>query len=126
MNFIMNLVFFFLATLSTFSTALPLQRRDVFVPHILYPREGTVWFVGQTHNVTWDTSDAPTQITNPRGTIILARNGRLDLDHPLASNFSILDGRHEIKVPNVPEGDVYNIVLFGDSGNFSGNFTIKH
>jgi hypothetical protein len=29
------------------------EKRDVFVPPVLYPHAGTVWFVGQTHNVTW-------------------------------------------------------------------------
>lgn len=64
-------------------------------------------------------------------------------DHPLASNFSILDGWYEITVPSVPAGTDYTIVceypactsvarrrsscaiaVFGDSGNDSGEFTI--
>lgn len=32
------------------------------------------------------------------------------LENPLATNFSILTGRHEITVPNVPSDSTYNIV----------------
>lgn len=89
--------FFALITLSAFATALPVYLRDVFVPPVTYPHAGTVWQVGQTHNVTWycfivwhvflqcltslhrDISGAPAQITNPTGIIVLAHNGLLDL-----------------------------------------------
>ena len=30
-----------------------LEKRDVFVPPVLYPHNGTVWTIGQRHNVTW-------------------------------------------------------------------------
>lgn len=30
-----------------------LEKRDVFVPPVLYPHAGTVWTKGQRHNVTW-------------------------------------------------------------------------
>lgn len=33
--------------------AAELDTRDVFVPPITYPHAGTVWKVGQRHNVTW-------------------------------------------------------------------------
>jgi hypothetical protein len=62
------------------AAAAPLQKRDVWAPKVLYPHAGTVWYKGQvsnpsqptdaalmraqTHNVTWDTSNAPKQITN--------------------------------------------------------------
>ena len=29
------------------------EKRDVFVPPVLYPHAGTVWTKGQRHNVTW-------------------------------------------------------------------------
>lgn len=51
-----------------------LSRRDVWVPTILYPRENIVWKSGYTHNVVWDTSSQPEQITNPTGKIQLRRN----------------------------------------------------
>lgn len=46
------LVLFFLALTSLVSSS-PVSKRDVFVPPIIYPHQGTVWFVGQTHNVKW-------------------------------------------------------------------------
>ena len=29
------------------------EKRDVYDPKVLYPHAGTVWYSGQTHNVTW-------------------------------------------------------------------------
>ncbi|KAJ7103885.1 hypothetical protein C8R44DRAFT_808305 [Mycena epipterygia] len=101
-----------------------LETRDVFTPPVTYPHAGTVWFVGQTHNVTWDTSDAPVNITNKIGFIML-RKGGLTTPVILQENFSILLGRIEVKVPWVEDGDDYELVLFGDSGNFSPVFTIN-
>ncbi|KAF8888049.1 hypothetical protein BD779DRAFT_1525308, partial [Infundibulicybe gibba] len=49
--------------------------RDVFTPQVLYPHAGTVWVVGQRHNVTWDTSKAPVNITNKIGRILLRQGG---------------------------------------------------
>ncbi|KAJ6481059.1 hypothetical protein C8R45DRAFT_320076 [Mycena sanguinolenta] len=104
--------------------AMPLERRDVFTPPVLYPHDGTVWLVGQRHNVTWDTSDAPVNITNKIGQIML-RKSNLTTPLILADNFSILLGRIEVTVPWVIDGSDYQIVLFGDSGNFSPDFTIN-
>ncbi|KIK92009.1 hypothetical protein PAXRUDRAFT_830366 [Paxillus rubicundulus Ve08.2h10] len=101
-----------------------LQARDVFVPPILYPCASTVWVAGQYHNVTWDTSNAPVNITNKYGEIYLRNNSLIDMSHELASGFDILDGRVEIQVPYVPTGHAYSLVLFGDSGNNSPDFTI--
>lgn len=42
----------------------------------------------------------------------------------LAEGFDIRLGRFEITVPWVVQGDDYSLVLFGDSGNWSENFTI--
>ncbi|KAJ7134794.1 hypothetical protein C8R44DRAFT_609652 [Mycena epipterygia] len=119
---------FFLAFFAIFSLVAsapaPLQR-DVFSPPVLYPRNGTVWHVGERHNVTWDVSNAPEHITNNIGMIILCRNHTLlDLDRPLAKNFNILIAHHEIVVPDVEPGDDYQILVFGDSGNTGEVFTI--
>ncbi|KAJ7648700.1 hypothetical protein DFH06DRAFT_572298 [Mycena polygramma] len=103
--------------------ATPIASRDVFVPPILYPKAGTVWTVGQRHNVTWDISNHPTHITNSVGFILL-RKGGLTTPVILEDNFSILRGRIEVTVPRVVDGTDYQLVLFGDSGNFSPNFTI--
>jgi len=121
----MNTLLFFFLTLGALITALPIVLRDVFVPPVTYPHAGTVWYVGQTHNVTWEVNPHPVNITNSKGIIVLAKGGIEDIDHPLASGFNILLGRFEVTVPDVTPGDDYAIVLFGDSGNFSPNFTIK-
>lgn len=87
-----------LATLVFFAalvSASPMQVRDVFIPPILYPHAGTIWKVGQHHNVTWlvrcdflvrlvmtvncrNITNPPAKITNGPGEIILAVNGYLD------------------------------------------------
>ncbi|KAG5634937.1 hypothetical protein H0H81_000269, partial [Sphagnurus paluster] len=50
-------------------------KRDVYTPPVLYPHAGTVWNVGERHNVTWDTSNPPKSITNKIGTIMLRKGG---------------------------------------------------
>ncbi|KAH7921314.1 hypothetical protein BV22DRAFT_1019579 [Leucogyrophana mollusca] len=120
---------FIITFLSLFAMAISLpvarlQARDVFVPPILYPHAGTIWKVGNHHNVTWDTAGAPVNITNSIGHIYLVVHGLIDLDNELAGGFNILDGRVVIQVPDVAPADDYALVLFGDSGNFSPNFTI--
>ncbi|KAI8982931.1 hypothetical protein BD414DRAFT_443140 [Trametes punicea] len=105
-------------------SAASLEKRDVFVPPVLYPHAGTVWTKGQRHNVTWDTSNAPVNITNKVGTILL-RKGDLTTPLVLASGFDILLGRIEVTVPWVLPDSDYSVVLFGDSGNFSPQFTIN-
>ncbi|KAI0748739.1 hypothetical protein C8Q80DRAFT_1102753 [Daedaleopsis nitida] len=100
------------------------EKRDVFVPPVLYPHAGTVWTKGQRHNVTWDISDAPQNITNSKG-LILLRKGNTATPLVLANGFDILLSRVEVTVPWVLPGDDYSLVLFGDSGNFSPPFTIN-
>ncbi|KAF8591332.1 hypothetical protein K439DRAFT_1627051, partial [Ramaria rubella] len=99
---------------------------DVFDPPILYPNAATVWFAGQSHNVTWDTSGLPS--TLPNGSMIqlrIARSSTIFVPVTLASNFSLVDGREPITLPeNLMPRDDYEIVLFGDSGNVSPAFTI--
>ncbi|KIJ17791.1 hypothetical protein PAXINDRAFT_9735 [Paxillus involutus ATCC 200175] len=114
----------FIALAVSLPLSMPIQTRDVFVPLILSPQSGTIWIAGQYHNVTWDTTNAPANITNKNGMIYLRNNGLTDMNEELASGFNILDGVVEIQVPKVPIGHNYSIVLFGDSGNFSPSFTI--
>ncbi|KAF9528963.1 hypothetical protein CPB83DRAFT_853512 [Crepidotus variabilis] len=101
----------------------PRGAQDVYVPHITYPTANVVWTSGQTQTITWDTADAPTHITNPIGRILL-RKGDRTTPLILAGSFNILDGKAQVTVPNVIEGDDYEVVLFGDSGNWSPAFTI--
>lgn len=77
--------------------------------------------------VSRSTADAPVQITNKQGMIVLATHGLEDVgayiqvvvswrdadlasEHPLASGFDILLGRYEITVPDVADADDYAIV----------------
>ncbi|KAI0055748.1 hypothetical protein BV25DRAFT_1873032 [Artomyces pyxidatus] len=127
-NAITSLFFLFAATMFSLVAAAPLARlqsRDVYTPPVLYPHAGTVWKVGARHNVTWDNSDPPVNITNPIGQILL-RKGDFTLDGPLASGFNLTAGRVEVTVPHVKPGHDYVIVLFGDSGDWSHKFTITH
>jgi len=117
-------VFLSLFTLS-FAAPLHLDARDVFVPHITSPHAGTIWKVGEHYKVTWDTSNAPKHITNSKGKLLLADNGIQDVDKPLAQNFEILQGHVVVKVPKVKPGKNYAVVLIGDSGNLSPQFTIE-
>jgi len=108
-----------------------LVKRDVWSPTVLYPHEGIVWRVGDHHSVVWSTNDPPAQITNTNGLVVLRSSrgfikGPGGLGEPLASNFSLFDGRVEIEVPDVPGGDDYQVVLLGDSGNASPAFTIAN
>ncbi|EJC97835.1 uncharacterized protein FOMMEDRAFT_23898 [Fomitiporia mediterranea MF3/22] len=119
-------LFSLFVTLFTFSSAAPidLDRRDVWVPKVLYPHAGTVWKIGNHHNVTWDLSQKPVNVTNPIGQVFLRRGGLTDGSNPLASGFQLTDGRVEVQVPNVTPANDYQIVLMGDSGNFSPEFSI--
>ncbi|KAF8827506.1 hypothetical protein F5879DRAFT_954301 [Lentinula edodes] len=109
--------------------SLPFIIRDVWSPNITSPDSSTVWKVNDHADVTWITTGAPAQITNPNGTILLGHmsdNGseNLDLQHPLASYVNLTLGKATIEVPDVPTGR-YIIVLMGDSGNRSPEFMIQ-
>jgi len=114
-----------LSAITTLSAAAPLFKRDVFVPPVLRPTTGDVWPIGSTQTVVWDASNPPAQITNTKGRIVLRSNatGLLLLDSPLAQGFDILLGQYDVVVPAVDVG-YYQIVLFGDSGNWGQTFSI--
>ncbi|KAK7034691.1 hypothetical protein VNI00_012098 [Paramarasmius palmivorus] len=98
---------------------------DIWSPRIISPNAATVWTVGTTVNVTWDTSDAPKDISNaPLITLNRARLvGSAGTLAPVNS-FDLRAGFVEVDVPLVPAGKDYSITLFGDSGNTSPDFTI--
>ncbi|KAF5382304.1 hypothetical protein D9757_008476 [Collybiopsis confluens] len=110
-----------------------LGARDVWVPKIITPNATTVWKANSHGEVTWNTSNPPKQITNRKGTILLghidpnnpASGLNLDIKHPLASYVDLSLGKATIQVPaNVTAGK-YIVVLMGDSGNRSPEFTIE-
>ncbi|KAF7980498.1 hypothetical protein HWV62_38000 [Athelia sp. TMB] len=100
----------------------------VYDPHIMRPATGDIWHVGDWVEVIWDTAGVPRG--NMEGKIVLGHlekgslDEHLDNDHPLAEGFQISTGSVKVFVPSVAPHDDYIIVLFGDSGNRSGNFTI--
>ncbi|KAH8099655.1 hypothetical protein BXZ70DRAFT_942751 [Cristinia sonorae] len=100
-----------------------LSTQDVFVPRIIEPTASTVWSSGEVRNITWDTSNAPAQITNRFGLVLLRFSG-IASPFILAKGFDILDGTVAVTVPWVQTRPDYSIVLLGDSGNVSPNFEI--
>ncbi|KAI0338927.1 hypothetical protein BDW22DRAFT_1348078 [Trametopsis cervina] len=106
------------------------DKRDVVAPPVTSPIFTSVWVVGHTYKVTWDTSGLPppANITNLKAEVILGsvdNNGqkRLNFTSPLAQGFLITAGSVDVVVPSVPSGR-YFVVLFGDSGDDSQTFTI--
>lgn len=52
-NTVRFMLFFLFALGAMAMPVSSVERRDVFVPPVLYPKAGTVWAVNQKHNVTW-------------------------------------------------------------------------
>ncbi|KAI0081662.1 hypothetical protein K474DRAFT_1259092 [Panus rudis PR-1116 ss-1] len=131
MSFMIQTLAFVFAVFATSAKALPLVSRDVIDPPITSPDASTVWHVGETQTVTWDTSGIPppANVTNQKGKVVLGfltdDSEHLMIDSPLADGFSIFDGKVQVIVPNVPDRTDYIIALFGDSGNISPKFTIQ-
>ncbi|KAJ7240628.1 hypothetical protein B0H12DRAFT_51643 [Mycena haematopus] len=96
---------------------------DVFVPSITYPTAGTVWVSKTQQTLTWDASNAPPSISN--GALLMLRQNNRTSPFILAKDFDLRAGSLEITVPWVLSADNYELVLFGDSGNFSPVFTIQ-
>ncbi|KAL0067072.1 hypothetical protein AAF712_005859 [Marasmius tenuissimus] len=139
-----------LAFFATSSAASPLEARktlDVWSPRIIAPDASIVWVVGEKFNVTWDTSDAPKQISNGAAVLLRKNDTTAPVEgvvifqtpsfeyptpiHPKPwlkpfQSFNLTDGWVEITVPSDAKPDTdYQITLFGDSGNWSKKFEIK-
>jgi len=106
--------------------------RDVWAPEITTPDESTVWLKGSKATVTWNTRGAPEQLTDTKGRLLLGRledgdpyDEHLDVGHPLAYGFNMMDGRVKIRVPDVEPSNNYIVVLIGESGDRSPTFTIN-
>ncbi|KAJ2920536.1 hypothetical protein H1R20_g16559, partial [Candolleomyces eurysporus] len=109
------------------------QAMVVVNPHITAPQQNEFWAKGSKHVVRWDTDKIPQgeHAAPLKGLVVLgystpdSDDEHLDLDHPLASGFSLSDGSVEVEIPSdAASRKDYFIVLFGDSGNVSPNFTI--
>ncbi|KAJ3544403.1 hypothetical protein NM688_g5749 [Phlebia brevispora] len=114
------------AILSVFVSLVAGAALDVWAPPITSPTAASVWPIGSTQNVTWDTSNKPAQVTNPNGLLVLSKDGLLDdgRSNPLAANFPLTQGWVLVTVPEVTPGNDYAVVLIGDSGNDSPQFSI--
>ncbi|EJD00909.1 uncharacterized protein FOMMEDRAFT_34290, partial [Fomitiporia mediterranea MF3/22] len=77
---------------------------------ITYPRHGEVWLAATHHNVTWDTTEVPKDREFTKTAIFLAKEGEVISDEPLASNFSLLDGRVQIQTPTEASGDDFQVI----------------
>jgi len=103
---------------------------DVISPAITYPKAGTIWTAGSTQNVTWDASSIPADKANMTGLILYGQkfnnSENLDIQDPIAVNFPLSQGWVEVKVPDINPFHMFQciLVLFGDSGNASPEFTI--
>ncbi|KAJ3725153.1 hypothetical protein C8R42DRAFT_718644 [Lentinula raphanica] len=96
---------------------------DIWDPTITSPVTGTVWTIGTVVNVTWSTADQPATVSNA-GQIYLAKDEVSMMS--LSPEFSLVDanGAYSVTVPDVPAGDDYQVILYGDSGNIGPSFTI--
>ncbi|KAJ7677471.1 hypothetical protein B0H17DRAFT_1079256 [Mycena rosella] len=119
----MSLSLFFVFTF-ILALGAPLDTRTVYAPPILNPTADSVWKVGEVETVTWNATGIPAGVT---GMIML---GYLtpDSEHlsvTLASGFNLTDEKVNVTVPAVVSRTNYIVVLFGDSGNISPQFTIQ-
>ncbi|KAJ7589514.1 hypothetical protein C8J56DRAFT_826742 [Mycena floridula] len=116
-----------LLAVSANAAALSLTRaaNDVWVPKITSPVTGTVWVIGTRVKVTWSLDDEPANVSNG-GKIFLRKAGQVTSVGDLTPAFDLkaADGSFELTVPVVTPGSDYEIILFGDSGNISEDFTI--
>ncbi|KAF8556382.1 hypothetical protein OG21DRAFT_659969 [Imleria badia] len=75
-----------------------LVTRDVWVPPILSPNASTVWTVGGTYTVTWNTTSKPVNVTNSQGMVYLRINNETQ-STPLAQGFPLTAGQVNVTVP---------------------------
>ncbi|KIJ35604.1 hypothetical protein M422DRAFT_49118 [Sphaerobolus stellatus SS14] len=99
----------------------------VFDPPITFPTPGSTFTRGQTITVTWNTSSIPPGTLN-EGLIVLARpiDGNENPLETLVTGFLLTSGSVQITWPtDVPAGNNYGLVLFGDSGNLFAPYTLN-
>ncbi|PPQ86329.1 hypothetical protein CVT25_005630 [Psilocybe cyanescens] len=107
------------------------QELIVFNPPITSPKASAAWAKGSEQIVRWNTDEIPESRMNSTGIIVLgyaelaSSSEHLDIEHPLATGFSISQGSMKVVMPtNIPARNDYFVVLFGDSGNRSPKFRI--
>ncbi|KAF9449588.1 hypothetical protein P691DRAFT_702940 [Macrolepiota fuliginosa MF-IS2] len=109
---------------------LSIQKRknlDVWIPQITAPTASSVWDAGAVELVSWDTSNAPQNISNG-GHVVLKSAAttfsQSQFKH-LAGPFDLRIGQINVTLPDGLVTGEYTIVLFGDSGNESDQFHIN-
>ncbi|KDQ27028.1 hypothetical protein PLEOSDRAFT_1043604 [Pleurotus ostreatus PC15] len=114
-----------------FSDENALERRIVWNPEITQPNRRTLWNRNTTATISWNASAIPKGAYEQKGKVVLGwlnpnlgGGEHLNIEHPLAHGFNLRDGHVQITVPQVAPRDDYIVVLFGDSGNASPNFSI--
>ncbi|KAF7430493.1 hypothetical protein PC9H_006201 [Pleurotus ostreatus] len=117
--------------ITMFSDENALERRIVWNPEITQPNRRTLWNRNTTATISWNASAIPKGAYEQKGKVVLGwlnpnlgGGEHLNIEHPLAHGFNLRDGRVQITVPQVAPRDDYIVVLFGDSGNASPNFSI--
>ena len=79
MKFTTTLAALLFSATTIFAAPVQLTARDVWVPKITSPTAGDEWYVGQTYDVEWALDQEPAEVTNPVGTVYLAKDGILDI-----------------------------------------------
>ncbi|KAL4069881.1 hypothetical protein V8B97DRAFT_1872028 [Scleroderma yunnanense] len=132
-NSLLSLFSAFVLAISYLAHAAPVKPEELlaFSPSIFYPTAGVVWPAGSVQNVTWRTDNIPDEVKNSTGLILLgyqtSDSENLDIKRPLASSFPITAGFVQFTVPSdLVYRTNYIVVLFGDSGNASPQFTITN
>ncbi|KZV69460.1 hypothetical protein PENSPDRAFT_665726 [Peniophora sp. CONT] len=114
-----------LSSLAPLAFAAPLEvliPRDVFSPQILSPNAATIWQSGAIETVTWNTTGAPSSISNYASVILKKGYNYVDT---LAQGFDLRAGEVDVTVPSgLATGNNYSIILMGDSGNVSPQFEV--
>ncbi|KAG1720508.1 uncharacterized protein EDB91DRAFT_1064839 [Suillus paluster] len=112
------------------ATATPIYTVELLAwsPTIISPTLMTVWERNSTQTVLWETNNIPEEEQNSTGLLLLGymenMSENLDIEHPLAANFPIVDGQVSITVPQNCDASRQCYCLFGDSGNASPEFVI--
>ncbi|KAJ7928072.1 hypothetical protein B0H13DRAFT_1969213 [Mycena leptocephala] len=106
--------------------AAPLDSRTVFDPPITSPTAQSIWKVGEVQTVTWNATGIPAGVTGKIMLGYLSPDSEGEhLSDTLASGFNLTDEKVKVTVPAVVSRTSYIVVLFGDSGNISPEFTIQ-
>ncbi|CAO1618397.1 unnamed protein product [Sympodiomycopsis kandeliae] len=109
-----------------------IAEREVINCQITNPTNSDNWSAGAPSEVTWDKSCvADPKFQEYTGTLVLgyseagSESLNLNVEHPLADGFKLKDGYVDFTLPSdIPTKSTYFVVLMGDSGNKSEEFTI--